>query len=237
MNMKAQLTEDYLVEQPAINWVKELGYSYIHGSELSPENGERQSYRHVILKKRFITSIKRINLWLTDKLAEDVYKKVIELEHPDFLIKGKIFYELLTNGVKLTFKEGGEEKTRIVKLVDFENPEKNEFLVANQFTVEYQYEKGMHRRPDMVVFINGLPIAIFEFKSFNANETAKDAFNDHKTKMKDIPQLYAYAQIFVASDGLETKYGSPTSEWDRFFVWEGIFTDDDVKYTFNLNYV
>ena len=145
------------------------------------------------------------------------------------MVKGKIFYDLLTNGVKLIFKEGKEEKTKIVKVVDFENPENNEFLAANQFTVEYQYEKEMHRRPDLVIFINGLPLAVFEFKSFNANETSRDAFNDHKTKMEDIPQLYAYAQLLIASDGFETKYGSPTSDWDRFFVWEGILSDDDVE--------
>ena len=227
--MDPTLTEDYLVEQPAIEWLKELGYAYTHGSNLSPENEERESLRHVILKKRFIQAIKRINPWLTDKLAEEVYKKITELEHPDFVIKGKIFYDFLTNGVKLTFKEGKEEKTKIVKIIDFENSENNEFLAANQFTVEYQYERSMHRRPDLVIFVNGLPLAVFEFKSFNANETAKDAFNDHKIKIKDIPQLYTYAQILVASDGLETKYGSPTSDWDRFFIWEGIFSDDDLE--------
>ena len=145
------------------------------------------------------------------------------------MVKGKIFYDLLTNGVKLTFKEGKEERTKIVKVVDFENPENNEFLAANQFTVEYQYEREMHRRPDLVIFINGLPLAVFEFKSFNANETSRDAFNAHKTKMEDIPQLYAYAQVLIASDGFETKYGSPTSDWDRFFVWEGILSDDDIE--------
>lgn len=227
--MRAELTEEYLVEQAAINWLEELGYAYIHGSDLSREAGERDSYRQVILKKRFIKAIKRINPWLTDGLAEEVYRKVMELEHPDFIVKGKIFYELLTNGVKITFREGKEEKTKIVWIVDFENRDNNEFLVANQFPVEFQYEKGNFRRPDMVVFINGLPIAIFEFKSFNANETARSAFDDHKVKMRDIPQLFAYAQILVASDGLETKYGSPTSDWDRFFVWEGIHSDDDVK--------
>jgi len=227
--MKAQLTEDYMVEQPTLNWLKELGYCYVHGSQLSPDDGERESYRHVVLKKRFIEAIRRINLWLNDKEAEEVYKKVVELEHPDFVIKGKLFYEMLTNGVKITIREGKEEKTRIVKIVDFENPGKNEFLVANQFTVEYQYEREIYRRPDVVIFINGLPVAIFELKSFNADETAKDAFYDHKVKMEDIPQLYAYAQVLVASDGLETKYGSPTSEWDRFFVWEGIFSDDDLE--------
>lgn len=227
--LTAEFTEDYLVEQPAINWLKELGYDYIHGSELNPENRERESYRDVILKRRFIHAIKKINSWLDDFLAEEVYKKVTHIEHPDFVVKGKEFYELLTNGVRLTYKEGKEEKTRIVKLIDFENPENNDFLVANQFTVEYQYEREMYRRPNLVIFINGMPLAIFEFKGFNANETAKDAFNDHKLKMKDIPQLYTYAHVLVASDGLETKYGSPTSDWDRFFVWEGIFSDDDVR--------
>jgi len=72
------LTENYLVEQPAINWFKEIGYSYIRGSELIPDNGERESYRHCVLKERFIKAVKRINTWLTDDLAEEVYKKVIE---------------------------------------------------------------------------------------------------------------------------------------------------------------
>jgi type I restriction enzyme R subunit len=223
------LTEDYLVEQPAINWFKEIGYYYIQGSELIPDNGERESYRHCVLKKRFINAVKRINLWLTDNLAEEVYKKVIEFDHPDFIMKGKIFYEFLTNGIKLTFREGKEEKTKIVKILDFENIENNEFLIANQFKVEYQFEKDLYRKPDIVVFINGLPIAVFELKSLNANETAQKAFLDHKAKIKDIPQLYIYSQIIAASDGYETKYGSPTSDWERFFVWEGISSDDDLK--------
>ncbi|WP_448587265.1 type I restriction endonuclease subunit R [Thermocrinis sp.] len=227
--MNAQLTEGYLVEQSAINWFKEIGYSYVHGSELTPDNQERESYRQCVLKKRFIQALKDINPWLTDRLAEEVYKKVIEPDHPDFIMKGKIFYELLTGGVRLTFKNGGREETRLVKVVDFENIDKNQFLVANQFKVEYQYEKGQYRKPDLVVFINGLPIAVFELKGFNAEETAKDAFLDHKVKMENIPQLYMYSQVLVASDGYETKYGSPTSNWERFFVWEGILSDDDVQ--------
>jgi type I restriction enzyme R subunit len=229
MAKRAELTEEYMVEKPAIEWFKSIGYWYIHGSELSPENGERDSYRDVILKRRFLNSIKRINPWLTNSLALEVYKKITDLDHPDFVIKGKIFYEMLSNGVKLTFKERDEEKTKTVSLIDFERPENNEFLVANQFTVEYQYERGMFRVPDIVLFINGIPIAVFELKNFNANETAKDAFYDHKKKMENIPQLYCYAQFVVASDGVETKYGAPTSDWEKFFVWEGI--DDDNELT------
>ncbi len=224
-----QLTEEYMVEQPVINWLISLGYSYVHGSELSPENGERESYRQVILKRRFIEAIKKINPSLTDTIAEQVYKKITELDHPDFTMKSKMFYEMLVQGVKITTRKEGRDKTILVKLIDFENINTNEFLAANQFSVEYQYQKDLYRRPDLVIFVNGMPLAVFEFKSFNANETAKDAFNDHKRKMEDIPQLYVYAQVLVASDGLETKYGSISSDWDRFFVWEGISTDNDLE--------
>jgi type I restriction enzyme R subunit len=227
--MNAELTESYMVENPAISWFKEIGYSYIPGSDLIPEKGERKSYRDVILKERFIRAIKKLNPSLTDSLAEEVYEKVRNIDHPDFITKGKIFYQYLTEGVKLTYREGKEEKTRLVKLIDFKNPENNEFLVANQFEVEYYHQNRIHRRPDLVVFINGIPIAVFELKGFNSNQTAKDAYNDHQVKMKDIPQLYLYSQVIVASDGYETKYGSPQSGWERFFYWEGIFSDDDVK--------
>jgi type I restriction enzyme R subunit len=227
--MSAQLTEEYMVENHAIEVLKNLGYQYVHGSNLIPDEKERESYRDVILKKRFISAIKRINPWLNDELAEKVYQIVSNIDHPDPVMRGKIFYDMLTTGVKLTFKEGGEEKTKLVWLVDFSNPDNNEFLASNQFEVEYYYESGRFRRPDLVIFLNGIPIAIFEFKGFNSGDTAKDAFYDHKAKMKDVPQLYQYAQILVASDGLETKYGSPTSDWERFFVWEGIESDDDVE--------
>jgi type I restriction enzyme R subunit len=230
-----ELSEKDLVEQSAINWFKEIGYSYHHGSDLIPDNGERESYRHCVLRKRFIEAIKRINPWLNESFAKEVYRKIIELDHPDFIMKGKMFYDLLSNGVKLTFKENGEQKTRIVNIIDFDNIDNNEFLIVNQFTVEYQFQKNFHRKPDIVVFINGLPISVFELKSFNANETAKDAYLDHKLKIKDIPQLYVYSQIIVASDGYETKYGSPTSDWERFFIWEGILSDDDIKVEENKN--
>lgn len=229
MMAEAELTEDYMVEQSALEWLRDLKYSYIHGAELSPEKEERESYREVVLKKRFVQAIKRLNFWISDRQAEQVYKKVKDIDHPDFLMKSKMFYEMLVNGVKIKVREKERDKTRIVKLVDFGKPEDNEFLAANQFSVEYQYQNNEYRRPDLVIFINGLPIAVFEFKNFNANETAKDAYYDHKAKMGGIPQLYVYAQILGASDGLETKYGSVTSDWDRFFVWEGIFDDEDLE--------
>ena len=99
----ASLTESYMVENSAINWFKENGYSYIHGSDLTPNeesdltsNEERESYKDVILKKRFIQAIKTLNSFLTDNLAEEVYTKLKDIDHPDFVVKGKIFYQYLT---------------------------------------------------------------------------------------------------------------------------------------------
>jgi type I restriction enzyme R subunit len=227
--MSAQLTEEYMVENHAVNVFKKLSYEYVHGSKLTPDTKERESYRDVILKNRFINAIKRLNPWLNEDMVEKVYQLVSNIDHPDPVTRGKMFYDMLTSGVKLTFKENREERTRLVKLIDFSNPDNNDFLAVNQFEVEYYYEHGRFRIPDLVVFINGIPLAIFEFKGFNSGDTAKDAFNDHKTKKEDIPQLYQYAQVLVASDGLETKYGSPTSDWERFFVWEGIESDDDIE--------
>jgi type I restriction enzyme R subunit len=227
--MKARLNEDYLVEQSTINWFKELGYTYIHGSELAPEEyEERVTYKDVILKERFIKAIKKLNPWIDELIAEDVFKRVTNISHPDFIIKSKIFYDYLTKGVKVKIDKK-QDRTRLVKIIDYENINENEFLIANQFTVEYQFENLSYRRPDVVVFVNGIPLAVFELKSFNSSETSKDAFNDHKIKLNDIPQLYICSQVLIASDGFETKYGSVTSDWERFFVWEGIFSDDDVK--------
>jgi len=220
--------EKDMVEDHIIEVLTKLGYEYVPGEELTPENGERESYRHVILKERFIRSILRLNPWLTDELVEQVYKKVTEIAYREFSLGMKEFYNMLVNGVKVKVRDGNGERTRLVRLIDFENPENNEFLVADQFTVEFWAENNLYRRPDIVVFINGIPLAIFEVKGENSNETAKDAFHDHMNKKEDIPQLYLYAQVLVVSDGLETRYGSPTSGWERFFFWEGIESDDDL---------
>lgn len=156
----ASFTEDYMVEQAPINWLKELGYSYLHGSLLSPENEERDSYRQVVLKKRFTNSVQKLNPWLTQTQLEEVYKKVTDIEHPDFVMKSKIFYDMITKGVKISVKDEDGERARIVKLVDFNDLENNEFLAANQFVIECQYQSGSFRRPDLIVFINGLPFVL-----------------------------------------------------------------------------
>ncbi len=225
--MIAEPTVEHMMEQVVIGCLKELRYPYVHGWELSPESGERESYRQVVLKKRFLSVARKLNPWLSAQEAGVLYNSVVDLGHRDFSGKGVIFYDMLVRGVKM--EKRGKTGTRIVRLIDFENVDQNEFLCANQYTVEGPFTAGLLRRSDLVVFVNGLPVVLFEFRSFNAHETARDAFYDHKRKKADIPQLYMYAQLLVASDGLETKYGVPTSDWDRFLSWEGVFDEADLE--------
>jgi len=219
---------EYQLEQKLINWFRGNGYEYIHGKYLTPWSGERESLKHTILRKRFINAIKRLNPSLTDAQAEEVYRKIIDLDSPDWNIKMFNFYKYLSEGVKISYRENGEEKSKSVRLIDFDSPENNDFLIVNQFEVEFQYSKGL-RRPDFIVFINGLPLVIGELKSVWEGQNFRDAFKDHEEKKKDIPQLYTYAQVLVIADGYTTKVGSPTSGIERFFYWEGIESDDDLK--------
>jgi len=216
-----------MIEQAVIGHLKDLLYPYVHGWELSPESGERDSYRHVVLKKKFLSAVRKLNPWLSSQKAGLLYQSVADLAAREFPEKAMIFYDLLMNGVRM--KERGQGSPRIARFIDFENVERNEFLCANQYTVEAPFTAGSFRKSDLVVFVNGLPLVLFEFKSFHAHETSKDAFYDHKAKMAEIPQLYAYAQLLVASDGLETKYGTPTSDWDGFLLWEGVFDEADLE--------
>ena len=221
---------EHQLEQQLISWFKSNGYQYVHGSQLVPETGERESLRHTVLKEKFIFALKRLNPSLTDEEAEDVYIKVLDLDSPDWNVKSLNFYRYLTEGVKINYTDRrGELLSKEVRLIDFENPGNNEFLITNQFEVEFQYQKGLKRRPDFVVFINGLPLVVGEIKSLAEGQSFKDAYKDHEEKKKDIPQLYVYAQVLVISDGYITKVGAPTSGLERFFHWEGIESDDDVK--------
>lgn len=216
-----------MVEQAFIGHLKDLFYAYVHGWELSPESGERDSYRHVVLKKRFLSALRKMNPWLSGQKAGLLYKKTADVSDPDFAGKGKIFYDMLLNGVKI--KERGQKSPRIAKLIDFEKAGENDFLCANQYAVENPSRADSFRRSDLVVFVNGLPLVLFEFKSFQAHETAQEAFSDHRAKMAEIPQLYAYAQLLGVSDGLETRYGTPLSDWDGFLLWEGILDEADLE--------
>ena len=162
---KNNWTEYTLVEQPAIEYFKSLKYEYIHGKSLTPDEGERDSLSDVILSKRMMKALKKLNPWISD---ESAFKVIRTIERAESLGTGLLeinekIYEYIVN-LNFTVNEiiNGNKETKTVKFIDFENPENNDFLVTNQFTIKGPQETII---PDIVVFINGMPIAVIECKS------------------------------------------------------------------------
>lgn len=223
------INENTLAEQPVIDWLRELEYETLFSPDLAPGGAfmERGDYRDVVLEGRLKRALKRINPNISDNALDEVAKKIIKFEHPDIELGNKEMYAMLTRGITVDVKdEHGETRGKTVYPIDFKNLQNNEFLVVNQFTVHGK----MVRIPDLVVFINGIPIAIFELKSpTRENATIADAFGQlHDTYKRDIPKIFFYNQILVVSDLWHAKHGTVSSSWDFFSVWKGIKSEDEV---------
>ena len=222
------LNENTLAEQPVIEWLRGLGYETLFSPDLAPGGAfmERNDYREVVLSARFRRSLKRINPNIPDEALDQAAKKIIKYEHEDIELGNKEMYEMLTGGVKVDVKdEHGEIRSKMVHPIDFKNLQNNEFLAVNQFSVQGKTA----RIPDLVIFINGLPMAIFEFKSpTRENATIADAYAQiHDTYRQDIPKIFYYNQILVISDLLKARHGTVSSSYDFYSVWKGINSEGE----------
>jgi len=222
-----KLSENTLTEQPVIDWFKQLGYEYKFGPDISTGGVlVERDFKDVILENRLKNMLKRLNPDLPEKAIDEAVYKLKSVEHPNLEIANKEIWRMLTEGVKVEVEnEEGELRGRFVKVFDFENSLNNEFLVVNQFTVQ-GIEKV--RRPDIVVFINGIPVAIFELKNPRIEEaTINTAYQQLQEYKKDIPEIFKYNQILAISDLSETRYGTISSSWEWFKIWRGIESEDE----------
>lgn len=221
--------EDKLAEQPLIEWLKELGYEYAFGPDIAPggTNVERTDYHDVVLEVRLNRSLRRINPDIPEEKISEVVSQIVKYTHQDIELGNKEMYEWLRNGVTVDVKdEKGEMRGRTVKIFDFTNIHNNEFLVVNQFAVQ---GPETVRRPDVVVFINGIPVVIFELKNpSDKDATITTAFAQlHDTYKRDIPKIFFYNQILVVSDLMKAKHGTVSSSWDFFSRWNGIESENE----------
>ena len=221
------LNENNLTEQSLIEWLQGQGYEYVYGPDINPgqARSEREDFRGVVLKDRLLGAIRRINPSLPALQAEMVVKDIADYHHNDPMLGNKELYSWLVNGKKTSWRGNEEEKTDLVKLVDFNNPDSNEFLAVRQFTVQ-----GIDStcRLDVVVFINGLPIGLFELKSaVSGSATIGEAYRQVERYKKEIPKLFLYNQIIGLSDLINARHGTISSSWERYGTWKGITTPTD----------
>lgn len=228
--MKNSITENE-IEEIALSYLQSLGYNYLNGLVISPdgEHPERQ-YSDVMLAIRLRDAIDKLNPTLGQDAKEDALKKVLRTDSPNLLINNETFHKYLTQGVDVEVRTDDGIRGQKVYIVDFTNPENNEFLAVNQFTI---IEGSQNKRPDIILFINGLPLVVIELKNAtDENATIKSAYNQLQTYKQAIPSLFTYNELLIVSDGLDAQCGTLTSDFGRFMSWktkDGTITADHLQ--------
>ncbi len=220
------ITEDQL-EQLCLSWFKEIGYEYLCGYDIAPDASapERSDYRQLILTGRLIAQLQKINPHIPVATLEQVIHQIAKPDTPILIKNNKQFHQCLQEGVKVEFKINGEDKTDYVQLIDFSRVNNNQFLVVNQFSI---LGSKSHRRPDIILFINGLPLAVIELKNpADQNADIWQAFQQLQTYKDEITDLFMYNQALVVSDGLDARVGSLTADKERFLPWKVVKNEND----------
>ena len=220
--MSGKFTEDH-VEQACLDWLEALGYGVLHGPDISPDGDtpERAAYDATILIERFKTAFHTINPHLSTDACDYALRKLQQTDFPSLVEENRRLHQLMVDGVDVDItRTDGSIGTDKAKLIDFENPSNNEWVAVNQFTV---IEGGKNRRPDVVVFVNGLPIVVIELKNpTDENATIDDAYNQLQTYKDEIPSLFRTNGLLVTSDGLLARVGSLTANSERFMAWRTV---------------
>ena len=199
------------LEQVIIAELQEKGYEYLYGPDID------RDYHEVILKDYFETAMYKINPKITVDIVGETYKTIRNLGLLKLEDMNAAFHKYLIEGVPVNYRVNGEQRTYTVKLIDFANPKKNEFHVVNQYTV-IAYK---NKRPDVLIFVNGIPLVLFELKNItNEDATIENAYKQVKNYQMDIPSLFYYNAFNVISDGLDTRMGTITSDFTRYMVWK-----------------
>ena len=208
------------IEKMAIDLLKKQGYQHIYAPDIAPDsdNPLRNGFDDVLLEQKLKSAIDRINPDISPDDREDAIRQVKRIHSPELIVGNEEFYIMLTEGVNITTRKNGEDRGDYIKLVDFNNPENNEFNVVNQFTV---IENNQNKRPDIILFVNGIPLVVIELKNAtNEYATLASAYNQLQTYKQTIPSLFTYNGILVISDGLEAKAVSLSSGLTRFMTWK-----------------
>lgn len=213
---------EFAVEQTLLEQLTKLKYKVETEDNIGPDGKfpERESHSEVILIKRLLDAAKRINTKIPKQAIEEAVKKLIQSELPQLIAENRRIHKLLIEGVDIEFEDKEGIVSGKVNLIDFENIENNDWLVVNQYVV---INGERNRRPDVVVFINGLPIAVIELKApGNDSGTMIGAFNQLQTYKNQIPALFKTNSLLVISDGLTARIGSLTSDFERFVPWRTV---------------
>ncbi|MGM7652833.1 type I restriction endonuclease subunit R [Serratia marcescens] len=220
------ITEQQL-EDLCIEWFGALGWTYTQGPDIAPDGDQpaRSDYRQTVLRERLLAALARINPHIPAAALEQAAHELLTVNEPLLIARNRRVHRLLLAGIPVEFSEGEEKRADLVNLIDFASPRNNDFLLVSQFTVTGTKQP---RRPDLVAFVNGLPLAVIELKN-PANEQTDiwDAFNQIQTYKDEISDLFNTNVAVVVSDGFTARLGSLTANQERMQPWRAIANEDD----------
>jgi type I restriction enzyme R subunit len=208
------------IELFTIEELETLGYQFLYGPDISVDGlfQERQSYNDILLADRLRTAVQKLNPGIPANAQEQALRTVQRIHSPELLTNNETFHRFLTDGVPVQYRSNGDEKSDYVWLIDFTNPLNNEFLAVNQYTV---IENNQNKRPDILLFVNGIPLVVIELKNpADENATINKAFDQIQTYKATIPSLFTFNAFCVISDGLECRAGSLSAGFSRYMAWK-----------------
>lgn len=210
------------IEQMAIEQLENIGYQYIYGSDIEPKGIKPlRAYHQVLLEANVLNALATINPQLAHEQCLEAYKYISnnnQLTSPNNVSNNLAFHRLLTEGIPLEIHKDGDTQGELAWLIDWSEPSNNEFLVVNQITITHDKHT---RRPDVILYINGLPLVVIELKNaVDANATLQGAFQQIQTYQAQIPQLFTYNAFCIISDGLEAKTGTLSADLSRYIAWK-----------------
>ncbi|MGH8492703.1 MAG: type I restriction endonuclease subunit R [Moraxellaceae bacterium] len=215
------MTEDQL-EQEALGWLVELGYTHVYGPDMAHdgEAPERSNYREVLLLGRLRAAIARLNPAIPAAARDEALRQVQDLGTPALLSANRAFHKLLVTGVPVSYQKDGETRGDFVRLLDWVDVSANEFLAVNQFSIQGPRHT---RRPDIILFVNGLPLVLLELKNpADVNADIWKAYDQIQTYKEQIGDIFQYNEILIISDGTEARMGSLSSNAERYLRWRTI---------------
>lgn len=215
------------LEVLCLSWFQQVGWQFAHGPDIAPDSSapERTYYRQVVLRERLLTALARINPQIPAAALEQAVHALQTVSEPQMVVRNRSVHRLLLSGVAVEFEVGEQKKQDRVYFIDFAQPSNNNFLVVNQFTITGTRQP---RRPDLIAFVNGLPLAVVELKNPTNEQTdVWDAFNQLQTYKDDISDLFNSNAALVVSDGWTARVGSLTANAERMLPWRTILNEDD----------
>jgi len=221
------MTTEAQLESLCLEWFQDTGWNYLDSSAMAPDAviPERTGYEQVVLKKRLMAAMERLNPGIPPSAIEDAAHFVCTLDHPSLIQRNRAFHKLLQEGVRVEVAKGDTKTVEHLRVIDFHDWRANEFFVVNQFTVTGTKQP---RRPDIVVFVNGLPLSVLELKNLgNAQVDLWDAYDQLQTYKEEVSDLFIYNQALIASDGITARVGALTATKEWFMPWKAISNEND----------